>query len=69
MHGSRSSHEDDDGLQEVFDHIKWSSTCPLLMAVLIETYSYRLGDLSSGVGMRFAPNLIDLSCLLYDCVV
>ena len=51
---------------EVFDHILWSSTCPLLEAVLTEAWSYRPGDLSSGVGMRSVPSLADLSCLLYE---
>ena len=54
---------------EVFDHIQWSSTCLLLVAVLTKTWPYRLGDLSGGVGMRFVPSLMDLFCLLYNCVV
>ena len=54
---------------QVFDHILWSSTCPLLEAVLTEAWSYRPGELSSGVGMSFVPSLADLSCLLGDCVV
>ena len=54
---------------EVFDHTQWSSTCPLLVAVLTETWPYRPGDLSSGVRMRFVSNLLDLSYLLCGCVV
>ena len=54
---------------EVFDHTQWSSTCLLLVAVLIETWPYRPGDLSSGVRIRSVPSLVDLSCLLCDCVV
>ena len=54
---------------EVFNHTQWSSTCPLLVAVLIETYSNRPGELSSGVGMRSVPSLADLFYLLFDCVV
>ena len=57
------------GDMEVFDHTEWSSTCPLLVAVLTETYRNRPGELSSGAGMRSAPNLADLSYLLYDYVV
>ena len=34
-----------------------------------KTGPYHLGDLSSGVGMRFVPSLADLSCLLCGCVV
>ena len=52
---------------EVFDHTQWSSTCPLLVAVLTETWLSPLGDLFSSVGMRSVPNLADLSCLLCDC--
>ena len=57
------------GDMEVFDHTEWSSTCPLLVAVLTETCPNRPGDLSCGVGMRSVPSLADLSCLLCDCVV
>ena len=51
---------------QVFDHTLWSSTCLLLEAVLTEAYSYRPGELSSGVRMRFVPSLADLSCLLCE---
>ena len=54
---------------EVFDHTEWSSTCPVLVAVLTEILPNRPGDLSSGVGMRSIPSLVGLSCLLYSCVV
>ena len=54
---------------EVFNHTEWSSTCLLLVAVLTETWLYHPSDLSSGVGMRSVPSLVDLSCLLYNCVV
>ena len=54
---------------EVFNHTQWNSICPLLVAVLTKTWPYRLGDLSSSVGMRFGPSLADLSYLLCDCVV
>ena len=51
---------------EVFDHTLWSSTCPLLVAVLTETCPNCPGDLSSGVGIRSVPSLADLSCLLCE---
>ena len=54
---------------EVFDHNEWSSTCPLLVAVLSEAWPYRPGDLSSGVWTRSIPSLVDLSCLLCSHVV
>ena len=54
---------------EVFDHTQWSSTCPLLVAVLIETWLHCLGDLSSAVRIRSIPSLVDLSYLLCDYVV
>ena len=54
---------------EVFDHTEWSSTCPLLVAMLTKTSPYCPGELSSGVGMRSIPSLIDLPCLLFGCVV
>ena len=54
---------------EVFEHTQWNSTCPLLVAVLTEIWPNRLGDLSSGVGVRSIPSLVDLSCLLYSGVV
>ena len=54
---------------EVFDHTQWSSTCPLLVAVLIETCPNRPSELSSGVGMRSGTSLADLSYLLFGCVV
>ena len=54
---------------EVFDHTQWSSTCPLLVAVLNKTWPNRLDELPSGVGMRSIPSLVDLSYLLYSCVV
>ena len=51
---------------QVFDHTLWSNTCPLLEAVLTKAWSYRPGELSSGVGMRSVPSLADLSCLLSE---
>ena len=36
---------------------------------MTEAWSYRPGELSSGVGMRFVPSLADLSYLLGDCLV
>ena len=54
---------------EVFNHTEWSSTCPLLVVVLTETWLYHPGDLSSGVGMRPVPSLADLSCLPCDYVI
>ena len=54
---------------KVFDHAPWSSTFPLLVAMLTETWSYCPSDLSNGVGMRSIPSLVDLFCLFCDYVV